>query len=89
MMPTSFLSAFLQAFGSKPSDGKASVISNRGATKTGFMQMLAKGAKMSAEPKPEKPRAKPATKALTVTVKIENAVNLPIPRSDTKESVTL
>jgi hypothetical protein len=53
------------------------------------MQMLAKGAKMSAEPKPENPRANPATKALTVTVRIENAVYFPMPRSDKKESVTL
>ena len=41
------------------------MMSRRAATKRGTATLLASGMKISAEPKPENPRAVPETKAIT------------------------
>ena len=68
MIPTSRWSALRNASGMKPSASTASVISSSGEATCGATTVLASGTKMSAAPKPEKPRAVAAMNAVTSSV---------------------
>jgi hypothetical protein len=63
MTETSRRSALRNASGMKPSASTASVISRSGEATCGETTVLASGTKISAAPKPEKPRASAAMKA--------------------------
>ena len=65
MTPTSRLSAWRNAFGMKPTASTASVISSSGEATCGLTTVPASGTKISAAPKPEKPRASAAMNAVT------------------------
>ena len=56
-----------QPLGNMPNDNRPSITSRSGAASCGPMAELASGTKISAPPKPEKPRAQPAIRALTTT----------------------
>ena len=58
-------SACCQALGSSGAAPTKSMMSNSAATSRGAAKLLASGMKISAEPKPENPRAVPETKAMT------------------------
>src|SRR5262249_10392424 len=62
-VPTSRLSACRQAFGTSPTAVMPSINRRSGAAVCGPIAVLASGTKISALPKPEKPRARAATKA--------------------------
>src|SRR5262245_38931893 len=57
-------SACFHALGSSGAAATKSMISRSAATSLGAAMLLASGMKISAEPKPEKPRAVPETKAI-------------------------
>ena len=57
-------SACFHAFGTSGAAAMKSMISSSAATSCGAAMLLASGMKISAEPKPEKPRAKPDTNAI-------------------------
>src|SRR5271168_1056446 len=57
-------SACRQAFGSRGAAAMKSITSSNAATKRGAATLLASGMKISAEPKPENPRAVPEIKAI-------------------------
>ena len=56
--------SLFQAFGISGAAAKKSMISSNAATSRGAAMLLASGMKISAEPKPENPRAVPETKAM-------------------------
>ncbi|MGY3287466.1 hypothetical protein ACVWWP_000533 [Bradyrhizobium sp. LM3.6] len=56
-------SALRQASGSSGAAAMKSITRSSAATSRGVAMLLASGMKISAEPKPEKPRAVPETKA--------------------------
>src|SRR5580698_3522229 len=64
MMAVALRSACRQALGAKGKDPMKSITSSRAATSRGAARLLASGMKISAEPKPENPRAVPETKAI-------------------------
>jgi hypothetical protein len=64
MIAVALRSACFQAFGSSGAAAKKSMTSSSAATRRGAPMLLASGMKISAEPKPEKPRAVPDTKAI-------------------------
>jgi hypothetical protein len=57
-------SACRHAFGTSGTAATKSIISSRAATRRGAAMLLASGMKISAEPKPENPRAVPDTNAI-------------------------
>ena len=57
-------SAFFQASGNSGAAATKSMMRRSAATSRGGATLLASGMKISAEPKPEKPRAVPETKAM-------------------------
>ena len=69
-------SACFHAFGSSGNAATKSMMSSSAATRRGAARLLASGMKISAEPKPENPRAVPDTKAIA---QIAIAVLLLIP----------
>ena len=64
MTAVALRSACLHAFGISGAAATKSMISKSAATRRGAAMLLASGMKISAEPKPEKPRAVPDTKAI-------------------------
>src|ERR1700754_485757 len=65
MTAVALRSAFRHAFGSNGAAAMKSITSSSAATRRGDAMLLANGMKISAEPKPENPRAVPETKAIT------------------------
>src|SRR5512138_2810404 len=65
MTDVALRSACFQALGSSGSAATKSIMSRSAATSFGAAMLLASGMKISAEPKPENPRAVPETKAIT------------------------
>ena len=64
MLPTSRRSACRQPFGISGAAATKSITSSNGEASLALMMLLASGMKISAEPKPENPRARPATNAV-------------------------
>ena len=64
MIPVALRSAFVHAFGRSGAAATKSMIRSSAATRRGEATLLASGMKMSAEPKPENPRAVAETKAI-------------------------
>ncbi|MGY4401003.1 hypothetical protein ACVIYL_001806 [Bradyrhizobium sp. USDA 3315] len=64
MTAVALRSAWVHAFGSSGVAAMKSMMSSSAATSRGAATLLASGMKISAEPKPEKPRAVPDTKAI-------------------------
>ena len=64
MTAVALRSACFQALGASGSAATKSMMSSRAATRRGAAMLLASGMKISAEPKPENPRAVPETKAM-------------------------
>src|SRR5882757_1319768 len=64
MTTTALRSACLHALGMRGAAATISMISRSAATSGGAAMLLASGMKISAEPKPENPRAVPDTKAI-------------------------
>jgi hypothetical protein len=64
MIAVALRSACLHAFGTSGAAAKKSMMSSNAATSRGAAMLLASGMKISAEPKPENPRAVPDTKAM-------------------------
>src|SRR5882724_4860990 len=64
MIAVALRSAFCHAFGSSGAAATKSISRSSAATSRGSAMLLASGMKISAEPKPEKPRAVPETKAI-------------------------
>src|SRR5436190_18645819 len=63
MIAVALRSACFQAFGTSGAAATKSMIKSSAATRRGPAMLLAKGMKISAEPKPEKPRDVPDTSA--------------------------
>src|SRR5260221_3444618 len=64
MIAVALRSACFHAFGISGAAATKSMINSSAATRRGAAKLLAKGMKISAEPKPENPRAVPETKAI-------------------------
>ena len=64
MTEVALRSACFHAFGTSGNAAMKSMISRTAATSCGAAMLLASGMKISAEPKPENPRAVPDTKAI-------------------------
>src|SRR4051794_12574169 len=64
MMAVALRSAFFHAFGISGAAATKSISSSKAATRRGAAMLLASGMKISAEPKPENPRAVADTKAI-------------------------
>jgi hypothetical protein len=75
MLPTSRRSAWRQPFGISGAAATKSITSSSGEASFAPMMLLASGMKISAEPKPENPRARPATNADPTRKNIEADVN--------------
>ncbi len=65
MTAVALRSACFHAFGTSGAAATKSIIRSSAATSRGAAMLLASGMKISAEPKPENPRAVPETKAIT------------------------
>ena len=64
MTAVALRSACFHAFGTSGAAATKSMMSSSAATRRGAAMLLASGMKISAEPKPENPRAVPDTKAI-------------------------
>ena len=64
MIAVALRSACFHAFGTSGVAATKSMMSSTAATRRGVAMLLASGIKISAEPKPENPRAVPDTKAM-------------------------
>ena len=82
MVPTSRRSACRQPFGISGAAAMKSITSSSGEASFAPMMLLASGMKISAEPKPENPRARPATNADPTRKNIEADVNDSKPSAD-------
>ncbi len=72
-------SACFHALGKSGAAATKSMISSNAATSLGAAMLLASGMKISAEPKPEKPRAVPETKAIAqiaIAAKVESSAGM-------------
>jgi hypothetical protein len=64
MIAVALRSACFHAFGTSGAAATKSMMSSTATTRRGAAMLLASGIKISAEPKPENPRAVPDTKAM-------------------------
>ncbi len=79
MTAVALRSACFQALGSSGAAATKSISSSNAATSRGEAMLLASGMKISAEPKPENPRAVPETKAIrqiAIAAKVESSAGM-------------
>ena len=79
MTAVALRSACFQALGSNGAAATKSISSSSAATSRGEAMLLASGMKISAEPKPENPRAVPETKAIrqiATAAKVESSAGM-------------